>query len=63
MTGDIRSGPQKIHITKTPRIGGFAIYITLILALIIFYFFGSSEQYYIFNNLLKMSGLLALNVY
>lgn len=51
MTGDIRSGPQKIHITKTPRIGGFAIYITLILALIIFYFFGSSEQYYIFNNL------------
>ena len=34
ITGDNNTGPQKIHSSKIPRIGGVAIYITLLLLLL-----------------------------
>jgi len=34
LTGDSNAGPQKIHSSKIPRIGGVAIYITLLLLLL-----------------------------
>lgn len=51
ITGDTNIGPQKIHKTKTPRIGGIAIYITLVIALIIFNFISHDHKDFVFNYL------------
>ena len=51
MTGDTSIGPQKIHTNNTPRIGGIAIYITLVITLIIFNVINHDLKHHILNDL------------
>ena len=53
-TGDINFGPQKIHKSQTPRIGGIGIYMTLILTLMLLNFFYYDQRDILFGNLLSI---------
>ena len=53
-TGDVNFGPQKIHTSQTPRIGGIGIYVTLILTLILLNFFYYDQRNILFGNLLSV---------
>ena len=53
-TGDVNFGPQKIHTSQTPRIGGIGIYITLIITLILLNFFNYDQKNILLGNLLSI---------
>ena len=50
-TGDINSGPQKIHTSNIPRIGGVGIYLTLIITLLLLQIFNYNQENFLFDNL------------
>ena len=54
LTGDVNFGPQKIHTSQTPRIGGIGIYITLIITLILLNFFNYDQKNILLGNLLSI---------